>query len=326
MTKLRSFAGIDVSKDTLDVCLLSSPEGTAYTRQFSNSEAGFSALSQWLTTPTQCVMEVTGPYYLRVAFYLHEKGFLVSVVNPLVIKHYAKMKLSRTKTDQKDAALLALFCKDQTPPAWTPPKSYVITLQQLDSVLVQLTKHHTALTNQLQAFECSGGLQDDTRHFLQELLEQVEKQIQKVEIQMHGLIEDYHGELLENLTSIPALGKKTALMLIVISGGFTRFENAKQLCSYVGLSPRIYDSGKKKGKAPICKMGMSRVRALLYMCSWSAIKCNGACKALYERLLQRGKATKLALIAVANKLLKQAFAIATHNCRYQEDYQKNICF
>jgi transposase len=326
MTKLRSFAGIDVSKDTLDVCLLNSLEGTARTRQFSNNEAGFSALSQWLTGRTHCVMEVTGPYYLRVAFYLHKKGFLLSVVNPLVIKHYAKMKLSRTKTDQKDAGLLAQFCKDQSPKEWIPPKSYVITLQQLDGVLVQLTKHHAALTNQLHAFECSGGLQNDTRRLLQKLVEQVENQLQKVEAKMQCLIERYHGELLENLTSIPALGKKTAFMLIVISGGFTRFENVRQLCSYVGLSPRIYDSGKKKGKAPICKMGMSRVRALLYMCSWSAIKCNKTCKALYERLIQRGKATKLALIAVANKLLKQAFAIATHNCPYQENYQKNICF
>ena len=71
---------------------------------------------------------------------------------------------------------------------------------------------------------------------------------------------------------------------------------------------------------------MSRTRALLYVCAWSACKCNVSCKELYERLVQKGKPKKLALIAVANKLIKQAFAIATQNVVYDPNYQKNICF
>jgi hypothetical protein len=71
---------------------------------------------------------------------------------------------------------------------------------------------------------------------------------------------------------------------------------------------------------------MSRIRALLYVCSWSACKCNRSCKELYERLIQKGKSKKLALIAVVGKLIKQAFAIATQNIFYDPNYQKNICF
>jgi transposase len=326
MTKLTSFTGIDVSKDVFDVCVLNGQEGRTQSKQFSNNEAGFAALSQWLPSEAHCVMEATGPYYLRLAFYLHEKGVWVSVVNPLVIKHFSKMKMCRAKTDRKDAALLALFAKEQAPLRWTPPKSYVVTLQQLGSVLVQLTKQHTALTNQLKAFECSGMLEKDTKTLLQRLLRQVEKQSCEVEKKMERLISCYHQELLKRLTTIPGLGQKTALVLIVVSGGFTRFSTYKQLCSYLGLSPRIHDSGKLKGKTPICKMGMSRLRALLYMCSWSALKYNQACKALYERLIEKGKAGKVALIAVCCKLIKQAFAIVKHNSSYQADYQKNICF
>ncbi len=71
---------------------------------------------------------------------------------------------------------------------------------------------------------------------------------------------------------------------------------------------------------------MSRVRATLYVCAWSAKKCNKACTELYERLVAKGKSKRLALIAVANKLIKQAFAIATGNKFYDADYTKNICF
>ncbi len=65
---------------------------------------------------------------------------------------------------------------------------------------------------------------------------------------------------------------------------------------------------------------------MLYICSWSAKRCNKACRELYERLIAKGKAKKLALIAVANKLLKQAFAIAKQQTKYQENYLNIICF
>ena len=117
------------------------------------------------------------------------------------------------------------------------------------------------------------------------------------------------------------------MALIVLSGGFTKFENAKQLCSYIGLSPRIFESGTSvRGKSRICKMGMSRIRAMLYVCAWSAKKCNKACKEFYNRLIEKGKPKKVALIAVANKLLKQAFAIAKSDNYYSENSLNFTCF
>ena len=123
------------------------------------------------------------------------------------------------------------------------------------------------------------------------------------------------------------MGKQTAMTLIVLSGGFDKFDDYRKLSSYIGICPRIFESGTSvKGKARICKMGMSRIRAMLYICSWSASRCNKACRDLYQRLLAKGKAKKLALIAVANKLLKQAFAIAKQQTKYQENYSNYICF
>lgn len=110
-------------------------------------------------------------------------------------------------------------------------------------------------------------------------------------------------------------------MLSVITDNFKKFTNYKQLIAYIGLSPRIYQSGTSiKGKGHICKMGKPQIRKLLYMCSWTAKKYNKACKEMYDRLKSVGKPERVIKIAIANKLIKQAFAIAMTNTKYQANY------
>ncbi|MFT4575919.1 MAG: transposase [Polaribacter sp.] len=107
------------------------------------------------------------------------------------------------------------------------------------------------------------------------------------------------------LKSIPGLGVKTALFLIVITDGFTKFERASQLCSYVGLTPTIRQSSSNvRGRSRISEIGNKKLRNLLSLCSFSACKHNKACREIYERIVNKGKSKKLALIAVYNKLLK----------------------
>jgi transposase len=157
----------------------------------------------------------------------------------------------------------------------------------------------------------------DVKTTLNRMIAQQQKMMDHLEQKTEQIIRQYHQQMFNNLTTIPGIAKKTATVLISITGGFTRFGNAKQLCAYVGMSPRIYESGTSiKGKARICKLGMSRVRAMLYVCAWSAVRFNKSCADLYERLLSKGKAKKLALVAVAHKLLRQAFAVATGNNPY----------
>ncbi len=110
-----------------------------------------------------------------------------------------------------------------------------------------------------------------------------------------------------SLKTIPGLGQKTATILLVLTDGFNRFENAKELCSYVGLTPKIRGSGSSvKGRSKISKIGNSKLQNLLFMRSFNACKYSWACKALYDRIVAKVKSKKLALIAVCNKLLKQA--------------------
>lgn len=324
MTKVEKVAGIDISKDFFDVCFISGRCEKA--GRFTNDTKGFEQFCAWISAGTHCVMEVTGPYYLRVATYLHGKGFSVSVVNPLVIKRFSQMRLIRAKTDKADARMIALYGLSEALQLWSPPNDCITALQQLDSISAQLSKQRTALNNQLEAFRQSGAVQKQIKQFLIKAIRIAQKQQACIEKQMDDLVKKHYAEMMKNLTSIPGLGKKTAMVLIVLTGGFKKFASAKQLSAYVGLAPRIFQSGSSvKGKARICKMGMSRIRVLLYLCAWSAKRCNQACKDLYERLVSKGKAKRVALIAVANKLIKQAFAIINNNTTYKKNYSKNIC-
>lgn len=323
MTKVKKIAGFDVSKAFFDVCLCI--DEVMSQKKFTNDALGFRQLVAFLPPETHCVMEATGPYYLQLAFFLHAQGMKVSVVNPLIIRRFSQMRLTRAKTDKADAKVVASYGIKEDPQMWEPPKSYVVQLQQLQALSDQLQKHYRALSNQQEAFCVSGLMQKELGRFLKKELTRIQAHINTIEKQMHEIIIQYHGEMMTQLTSIPGLGKKTAMTLIVLSGGFAKFSNYKQLSAYVGLSPRIYESGSSvKGRAKICKMGMSRIRALLYVCAWSAKRCNRACKELYDRLVANGKNKRLALIAVANKLIKQAFAIATSNSSYDKNYCRNI--
>jgi transposase len=318
------YTGIDISKKFFDVAI-SDGEGYKYFK-FSNDPEGFDALLKVLPDASQVVMEASGPYYLRLACYVVTKGIGVSVINPLIIRRFCQMRMSRAKTDKKDACMIAEYGKSERPPLWSVPEGHLIDLQQMESFLLVLNKECTALHNQLLSFMDSGMLHEELKTILSAELEHRRQLSVNIVAAMQKIATAHYGQMMESIATIPGLGKKTALMLVVLSGGFSRFEHSSQLSAYIGLSPRLWDSGTIKGKVRICKMGMSRIRAALYVCAWSAKRCNKACKDLYDRLIAKGKNKRLALIAVANKLLKQAFAIAKKQTIYQENYSKNICF
>ena len=121
------------------------------------------------------------------------------------------------------------------------------------------------------------------------------------------------------LQSIPGIGLKTALFLIVVTDGFKKFETSLQLCSYVGIIPTIRESGSiLRGCSRSSKVANRKLRNLLLLCSFSACNQNKACRAIYERIVNNGKRKKLALIVVSNKLLKQSSAIAKSRNPYDE--------
>lgn len=314
---IMDYIGIDVSKEHFDVYNVELGN-----RQFTNDRKGFAGFRKWIATlNAHCVMEASGPYYLALATWLFESTVVVSVVNPLVIRRFCQMNLQRAKTDRKDAQAIALFGSLTNPSSWKPALEEVQQVRQLQSVLEQLSKQLTSTRNALGALVCHPNFSKEAHVALNQVEQVQQQQIRSIEQQINDLMQTHFAGQMQLLKSIPGIGSKTAVMLIVITDGFTKFNHTKQLIAYVGLSPRIFQSGKTVNRKPhIAKMGMSEVRRLLFMCSFRAIQLNPGCKLLYERLRKAGKAAKVALVAVANKLLRQAFAIATKRQMFQTEF------
>ncbi len=316
MKTQKDYVGIDISKDDFDVAL--SINGVYRYFKFTNNLNGFKELFKKLGVDHWVVMEASGPYYLRLACYLHDHGVAVSVVNPLVIKRFSQMRLVRAKTDKKDAQMIAEYGKTEQPATWEPDQPFMMELKQMVAALALLTKTRTALERQLEAFGENPAVSIACKGSINKVLGEVAKQEAAIEKKVQSIIQRQYGEVQKLLLSIPGIGPKTSALLIIASDGFTKFVTAKQLISYLGLCPRIYTSGKSvRGKSKITKMGVPKVRASLYMCTRSAKRCNEACKELYDRLIQKGKRKRVANVAVANKLVKQAFAVATKKQFYK---------
>ena len=127
------------------------------------------------------------------------------------------------------------------------------------------------------------------------------------------------------LTSIKGIGVTLAAALIMTTGGFTYFGNAKQLTRYLGLSPTCQQSGTSVNfKGHINRNGDSTLRSQLYVAAFSSLRCNAECRACYDRLRSNGKPGKVAVIAVANKLVRQAFAVVKQEKPYVDGYVSTL--
>jgi transposase len=318
------FTGIDISKQTID-CSITTEDGKIEFRKLSNEHKGFEKLSRLLPLQSHIVMESSGPYYFKLAYYLIEHGFKVSVVNPLIIRRFCQMRMTRTKTDKKDASMIREYGLSEKPSAWTPDEPAITKLKQLNAAIELLDKHLTASSNQLEAFKEMPDTDKALMKSLQKLIDHTENQKNKLEKEMEALSMEKFQATYKILQSIPGIGPKSASILIAVTGNFRKFSNHRQLLAYVGLNPRIYESGTSvRGKGHISKMGTARLRKLLYLCSWSAKRYNVHCKELYDRLKAKAKPERVIKVAIANKLLRQAFAIGSKLNKYEINYQQPI--
>lgn len=316
MHKYTEIYGVDISKDVFDV---QNSKGDYF--QLSNDEKGFKNFVKKLSKGELVVMEATGYYHYCLAQYLYQQGYMVSVVNPLSVKRFIQMKLSKIKTDKSDAKAICDYAILNEVPLYTAKDESQAECLQLIRLIAIYIKQSTALKNKIHGEKTLGIPSKVVYHSLNRSLKSLVKEIKVLEERLTELVKDHQQSQLTLLKSIPGMGVKTAIMLIVMTDGFNRFENAKQLCSYAGITPIIRESGSSvRGRSRISKMGNQKLRNLLFLCSFSACKYNKACRELYNRIVAKGKSKKLALIAVCNKLLKQAFAIVESGLPYDENF------
>ncbi len=316
MDKGIEYYGIDISKDLFDVM---DSMGSYY--QFENNFKGFKKFFKLLGNQSHCVMEATGYYHYQLAYFLLEKNIRVSVENPLSVKRFIQMKLSKVKTDKSDAKMICAYAQNVELKLWEGQTKNQIECLQITRLLTLYFKQSTALKNKIHGEDVLGNPSKTVVKSLKRSLKNVQKEIKTLEQSLLEIVKSEHQQLLTLLESIPGLGRKTSIMLIVLTDGFERFKSAKQLCSFAGLTPIIRQSGTSvKGRPRISKVGNQKLRNLLFMCSFTACQHNKACREIYQRITAKGKSKKLALMAVCNKLLKQAFAISQSGIKYDMSY------
>ena len=303
--------GLDVAKLKFNACLLRRG-GKLRHKVFPNTEAGFAQLSDWLEKNgagrVHACLEATGTYCDPLAAYLHERGHVASVVNPASIKAYAQSVLSRTKTDRVDAALIARFCAERHPPAWSPPVPELRELQALVRRLDSLVEMRTMEENRLSA----GISVEAVRASVEELIAHLCEQIKKTEALIRDHIDSHPGlkRQRELLDTIPGVGEATAAALMAEVPDFSQYKSARQVAAFAGLVPRERQSGSSiKGRVRLSKIGNARLRKALYFPAVTALRCSPFFQEWAEGLRQRGK-SKMAIIgAVMRKLVHLAYGV-----------------
>ncbi len=321
MSKIK---GIDISKQTFDVSFFNKNKKWQF-GQFTNDKKGFRKFEKLLEKGSIVVMEATGPYYMSLATYLHKKSYGVSVINPLIIRRFSQMQMNRAKTDRKDAQTIAQYGEQMNMQGqlklWEPQSDAIYQMHQMQTLIDGYNKQLTMLNNQLEAFKSSGLLFSSVKSSIKQTIKKLNKEVKKLNLKVKEIANKHYKQTMTLLQSIPGIGYKTAVALIVLTNNFENFENYKQLIAYIGFSPRIYQSGTSvNGKGHICKMGNGKVRKMLYLCSWTAKRYNKAAITMYERLKEKGKPERVIKVAIANKLIKQAFAIVKSKKMYNENY------
>jgi transposase len=321
------YLGIDVSKAKLHACLLLDEAGKHKTKVVDNNAAGVVTLLDWAarqgvaTDQLHVVLEATGVYHEAAAYRLVEAGITVSIVNPAQAKDFARGLAVRTKTDGVDRVVLARFGALVKPKPWTPPPPEVRELQALLARREALTQDRQREQNRREK-----ALATTTPPRILQSLEDsiafLDRQLEQLQQEIHDHI-DSHPGLKADLTlllSIPAVGPQVGSHLLVILQGHT-FHSAEQLAAYLGLVPVERQSGTSvSGRARLSKAGPARVRAVLYMAAVVATRHNPHVKALYERLLARGKTKMSALGAAMRKLVHLCFGVLKTRQPYQPNY------
>lgn len=303
--------GLDIAKLKFNACLVREG-GKLRHKVFANNPDGFSQLSEWLEKQgagrVHACLEATGAYGDSLAAHLHEQGHTVSVVNPAAIKAYAQSRLSRTKTDRVDAALIAGFCSERRPPAWQSPAPELRELQALVRRLDSLVEMRTMEENRLS----SGVTVEAIRESVEGHIAHLAEQIKRTEALIRSHIDSHPGlkRQRELLDSIPGIGETTAAALLAEVPDIKEYRSARQVAAFAGLVPRERQSGSSvRGRVRLSKIGNARLRKALYFPAVTALRCSPFFQAWADGLRQRGKSKMAVIGAAMRKLVHLAYGV-----------------
>ena len=334
---LRMAAGLDISKDSIYVCIKHQDNSTAVsikgTRNFTNTPKGIEALTKYLqkkllaNVPHIVVLEATGVYYENVAYYLSDLAYNLTVILPKRSAYFAKSDNQKTKNDKEDSKMLAQMGIEKfgTLSRWVTPSPQMRELRQLVRYRAQLVKHRSQFKQQLHALNHSYKpfppvVEGQNAHvkYLDEQVAEIEKAIEICVKKDESLF-----KRLTNVCTINGIGLISVATVIAETYGFTLFSSIPQLVSYAGYDVVENQSGNRAGKTKISKKGNSRIRAALHFPALCAVKNEPNIKAFYERIYKKNPKIKMiGYVAVQRKLLVLIYTLYRKNVRYDPLYEQ----
>lgn len=321
--------GIDIAAKTLAVVHAPADAAPTPAATLPNEAAGWQTLMQMLddqgATPatTLLVMEATGAYWQGVATALHTAGWSVSVVSPASVRAFAHARLRRAKTDAVDAAVIADFGHRMTPARWTPPPPEIEALRLLLRQRDDLVALRTQTRNRQHALAQLPALPVAVQTPLAAVLRVVEEQIAALDaaIKRQAAASVTLATEIARLMTITGVGLLTAAVVLTETRPLRGSATPEEVVAFAGLDPAPKRSGTSvRGAEHISKTGNARVRQAVYMAAVTAARCNPVLQPFYARLLARGKGKRVALVAVARKVLVLMVTLLTHERDFDPDW------
>jgi transposase len=315
--------GIDVSAKTLRICLQASTSAVE-SLELPNSAEGHRQLCRKLSQRSRRArvgLEATGLYSLDLALALTRQPRVeVMVINPRVVRDFARASLQRSKTDALDAQTLLEFVRRMPFQPWQPPAAEQVELRALARRMAALTVSCTQEKNRLHAASSTASLSATLRQDLEINIEHLERRIDWLLEQALELI-DRCAPLktaFELLTSVKGIADKSGVQVLAELAVLPQDMTARQWVAHAGIDPRHQESGTSLHRpARISRTGNRYLRAALYMPALVAIQRDRHVKAFYDQLVARGKAPMQANVAVMRKLLHALHAMLRAGTRFE---------
>jgi len=325
------FIGIDVSKDTLDLALITGNE-VKTSVQIANTVAAAKKAVKELVKQFGCklentifCMEHTGIYNNHLLTALQSLKAQIWLENPTQIKY--SLGLQRGKNDCLDAKRIALYAyknRDNVK-LWTAPREVITKLKKLNTLrdrLVAAKKMLSTLVNEEKAFVDKATYKLLCEH-TQKSQKALKNDLNKINKTILNVIreDEQLSKLFEEVASVPGVGQVTATELIVATNEFKNFSSAKQIACYAGVVPFEYRSGSSiRSRAKVSHKANKYLKTLLHLAALKAIQFTGRFKDYYERKVREGKNKMAVLNAVRNKIIHTVYALVKHEQNYNESY------
>lgn len=258
---LRYCVGIDVSKDSLQICLsaidINGKTTVKGTSKMANKVSSFDGLLTWVAKhckekqlPVRYLMESTGVYHEQIAWYLFQNDLLVSVVLPNKSKNYLKSLGNKSKNDKIDARGLAQMGLEQTPSLWKPLSKNIYSLRMLTRQHQRLQELKNQSENQKHAILHSQISDKFIMKQLDKLIKLYDQQIDQIAQEMQNLLSKdlVLKNKIDQLCKIKGLGLLSVATIVAETNGFEGFENLRQLVSFAGYDVVENQSGLRAGK------------------------------------------------------------------------------